>query len=81
MAENPNHNNNPTPTRRSNWSFILSFVVIITILGFMIFGIINSVNQPDSLNLQSYVSALRNDRVSEVYVTPKEQSIVVLDGR
>ena len=74
-----NNPNMPAP-KRSNWSFILSFVVIITILGFMIFGIVNSMNQPDKLKLSTYVSALRNDRVTEVYVTPKEQSIVVLEG-
>ena len=74
-----NNPNMPAP-KRSNWSFILSFVVIITILGFMIFGIVNSMNQPDKLKLSTYVSALRNDRVTEVDVTPKEQSIVVLEG-
>ena len=76
MADNMNR---PAP-RRNNLGFILSFIVIATILGFMIFGIVNSLNQPDNFSRDQYVQALVNDRVTEVYTTNYDDKHMIIEG-
>ena len=74
MADNPQR-------KRSSWGFILSFVVVIGILGLLIYWMFFSSAPIERFTLDDYVTALANDRITEVTVTPKEETLAVIDGR
>lgn len=68
------------PKKRSQWSFLLSFILVIGIIGAFIWLLFFNNAGPEVLTAKQYVTALVNDRVTEVYVTPKEQTVVILEG-
>ena len=74
MPDNPQR-------KRSSWGFIISFIVVIGILGLLIWWMFFSSSPVDNLSLKGYVNALGNDRVTEVTVTPKEETLVVIEGQ
>lgn len=69
------------PQKRNQWSFLLSFVLVIGIIGAFIWLILGGGSKAEVLTAEQYVTVLVNDRVSEVQVTPKAQTVVILEGK
>lgn len=67
--------------RRSPWSFLLSFLIVIGIIGVFIWLLFYRNSGVETLSAEKYINALANDRVTEVYITPKEETIVVIEGK
>ena len=70
------------PKRRSiSLGFILSFVLVIGLIGVMIYFMFFN-NSSTSFKLNDFVKAANNNQVTEVTsVTPKEETLVVISGR
>ncbi len=67
--------------RRSPWSFLLSFLVVIGIIGVFIWLLFYRNSGVETLSAEKYVNALANGRVTEVYITPKEETVVYIEGK
>ena len=70
------------PKRRSiSLGFILSFVLVIGLIGVMIYFMFFN-NSSTSFKLNDFVKAANNNQVTEVTsITPKEETLVVISGR
>ena len=80
MADEPNQN--PELRRQSSpWSFILSLVIVGGIIALMATLIFGNMNRSDTLNYLQFVEALENNRVTSVYSTPKEETLVSIEGK
>ena len=79
MAEEPRQN--PEMRRSSPWSFILSLVIVGGIIALMATLIFGNMNRTDNLNYIQFVEALENNRVSTIYSTPKEETLVSIEGK
>ena len=78
MAEEPK---NQQPQRKgSSFGFVLSLLLVIGIIVTMSVLIFGNMNGTKTINEQVFVEALMNDRVYSVNVTPKEETVVVLNG-
>ncbi len=75
MAEEPN-----PVRRRSSFGLLLSFLFVISIIVTVVL-LLNNLNRADTLNQQSFINALENDRIVTIYETPKEQTVVKITGR
>ena len=64
--------------RRSSFGLLISFLFVISLIVGVI--ILLNRNTATTLNEQSFVSALENDRIVTVYETPKEETIVRITG-
>ena len=66
----PEEQNRP---RRSSFGILLSFLLVISlIVGAVI--LFNNLNRAKEFTQSDFVNYLQNDRVVEVYETPKEQT-------
>ena len=72
---------NPEMRRASPWSFILSIVIVGGIIALMATLIFGNLNRTDKLNYVQFVEALENNRVSTIYSTPKEETLVSIEGK
>ena len=73
-------NRTPNPTRRISFGFILSFLLVAGIIAMMIyFFFFNS--RTVTLKEDLFAYYVYNDQVTEVVVTPKEQTIVAISGK
>ena len=71
MDENENPNR-----RRSSFGLLLSFLFIISLIVLLV--VLLNRNTAKELNQQEFINALENDRIVEVYETPKESTVVLL---
>ena len=73
-------NQTPNPTRRISFGFILSFLLVAGIIAMMIyFFFFNS--RTVTLKQDLFAYYVYNDQVTEVVVTPKEQTVVAISGK
>ena len=80
--QNDNNNQNPEFRRSASpWSFILSLVIVGGIIALMATLIFGNMNKTDTLNYVQFVEALENNRVTSVYSTPKEETLVSIEGK
>ncbi len=73
MDENQNPNR-----RRSSFGLLLSFLFVISLIVTLV--VLLNRNTAKELNQQEFINALENDRIVEVYETPKESTVVQLSG-
>ena len=69
-----------TPNRRhSSLGLLISFLFVISLI-ITVVVLFNNLNRPNQLSQTEFVNALANDRVTEVYETPKESTVVSISG-
>ena len=74
--------NRPNPEMRrqsSPWSFILSLIIVGGIIALMATLIFGNMNRTDTLNYIQFVEALENNRITSIYSTPKEETLVSIE--
>ena len=69
----------PVRRRRFSWSYLFSFVLIVGIIVTVIVLLFGR-NTSTTFSKDQFITALGNNRISELYETPKESSVVVLEG-
>ena len=70
---------NQTPVRRrSSFGLLLSFVFVASLIITLV--VLLTRNNAKELNQQEFLNALENDRIVEIYETPKESTVVQLSG-
>ena len=69
------------PRKGFSLGYIFSFLLIIGIVSFMISTLVGAFNKADKLTTVEFYSALYRDRVTSVYVTEKEQTVTIIEGR
>ena len=67
------------PRRRFPWSYLFSFLLIVGIIVTVVVLLFGR-NQTTELKPTEFLNALGNNRVSEIYVTPKENTLVNIEG-
>ena len=67
------------PRRRFPWSYLFSFLLIVGIIVTVVVLLFGR-NTTTTLKPDEFITALGNNRVSEVYVTPKENTLVNIEG-
>ncbi|MDR0934935.1 MAG: ATP-dependent zinc metalloprotease FtsH [Erysipelotrichaceae bacterium] len=67
--------------KKSPWGFLFSSLIIIGIIGLFIWLLFFNGPNAETLSVEKYATILANDRVTEVSITPKEQTIVIIEGR
>lgn len=70
---------NEQPKRRFSFSYLFSFILVIAVIVTVLFMVFGG-NHTKSLSNADFVTALGNDRVTEITVTPKEETIVTVEG-
>ena len=70
-------NQNPA-RRRSSFGLLLSFLFVISLIVTLV--VLLNRNTAVELNQQEFINAVQNDRIVEVYETPKESTVVELTG-
>ncbi len=70
---------NEQPKRRFSFSYLFSFVLVIAVIVTVLFMVFGG-NHTKSLSNADFVTALGNNRVTEITVTPKEETIVTVEG-
>ena len=73
-------NNNPQFQKRFNWSVLVSFLFVAGIVIAMAFLLFGRFNSKDTLTDGQFVYNLVNNRVTTAYVTPKENTITIIEG-
>ncbi len=75
--------NQPRPQRRRgfSWSFIFSFLIVIAIVAFMAWILFGNSGSVDTFSQVDFVNYLMNNQITEIVVTPKEETIIVIEGR
>ncbi len=68
-----------TPRRRFPWSYLFSFLLIVGIIVTVVVLLFGR-NTTTTLRPDEFITALGNNRVSEIYVTPKENTLVNIEG-
>ena len=71
-------NREPTVRRRSSFGLLLSFLFVISLIVTIV--ILLNRNTATTLNEQSFINALENDRIVAVNETPKEETVVRITG-
>ena len=72
----------PEPQRRGiSIGFIISLVLVIGLIVMMATLLFGNFNSSTTLNEVQFIQALENDRVLTIESTPKEQTLVVLEGK
>ena len=69
------------PQKRSQWSFLLTSILVIGIIGMFIWLLFFNNASPETFTVEQYATTLANDRVTDVTVTPKEKTVVVIEGQ
>ena len=77
MPENPENNQ---LRRGFPWSFVLSILVVGGIIALMASFIFGNLNKTETLSVSQFVEVLMNERVKTINITPKENSVVLLEG-
>ena len=72
-------NQSPAP-RRISLGFIISFFMVAAIIGVMIYFFF-FYSKPATLRADQFAYYAYNDQVTEVYVTPKEETLVAVRGK
>ena len=67
------------PQRRFSWSYIFSFLLIVGIIVTVIVLLFGG-NKPTQLTKDQFVTALGNNRITEITETPKENTLVSIEG-
>ena len=75
----PEEQQQPPVRRRFSWSYIFSFLLIVGIIVTVIVLLFGR-NTTKTLTETEFVSALGNNRITEIYETPKERTIVNITG-
>ncbi len=65
--------------RRFSWSYIFSFLLIVGIIVTVIVLLFGRTSTT-TFTQEQFLSALGNNRITDVYLTPKEQTIVSIEG-
>ncbi len=89
MPDNDNNNRNQNNNsgngngQRQGFSssFIIVFIIIIVIIGLLIWFFLANSSSAVVLDTNTFVQYLMDGRITEVTETPKEQTIVVVEGR
>ena len=67
------------PRRRFPWSYLFSFLLIVGIIVTVVVLLFGR-NSTETLTKDKFLTALGNNRVSEIYETPKEGTLVNIEG-
>ena len=67
------------PQRRFSWSYIFSFLLIVGIIVTVIVLLFGG-NKTTTLTKDQFISALGNNRITEITETPKENTLVSIEG-
>ncbi|MCD8204304.1 MAG: ATP-dependent zinc metalloprotease FtsH [Coprobacillus sp.] len=62
-------------------SFIIVFIIIVVIIGLLIWFFVASSSSAVVLDTNTFVQYLMDGRITEITETPKEQTIVVIEGK
>ena len=73
MDENQNHNR-----RRSSFGLLISFLFVISLIVTLV--VLLNRNTAKTLTQQEFINAVENNRVVEIYETPKESTVVSVSG-
>ena len=76
MAEAEQNNNN---RRRFSWSYLFSFLLIVAVIVTVIVLLFGG-NKTKTFEQQEFINTLGNGRITEITETPKESTIVVIEG-
>ena len=76
MAEAEQNNNN---RRRFSWSYLFSFLLIVAVVVTVIILLFGR-NTTTTFKQQEFIDALGNNRITEMTETPKESTLVVVEG-
>ena len=68
-----------TPQRRFSWSYLFSFVLIVGIIVTVIILLFGG-NKTTTLTKTQFIDAIGNNRVTEIVETPKENTLVSIEG-
>ena len=72
----------PEPQRRGiSIGFIISLILVIGLIVLMATLLFGNFNSSTTLNEVQFIQALENDRVLTIESTPKEQTLVTLEGK
>ncbi len=78
--DNNNNRNNPQLRRGIPWSFVISIIFVGIIIALMASFLLRGLNRSDAFDIHKFVENLQNGRVQSVYVTPKEHTVINIDG-
>ena len=78
--DNNNNRNNPQLRRGIPWSFVISIIFVGVIIALMASFLLRGLNKSDAFDIHKFVENLQNGRVQSVYVTPKEHTVINIDG-
>ncbi|MCD8195147.1 MAG: ATP-dependent zinc metalloprotease FtsH [Coprobacillus sp.] len=81
--QNNNSNQNGDGSGRRghvSWSFIVAIVIIVAIVGLIIWFFAASSSSSTTFTTEGFVTYVMNDCVTEMYETPKENTVVVIEG-
>ena len=74
--------NKEQPQRKGiSWGLIISFVLVIGMTIFLVMTLFNGVGSSDTFTTAQFVQNLMNNNITEITETPKESTIVVLNGK
>ena len=69
---------NQNPRRRSSFGLLISFLFVISLIVTLV--VLLNRNTAKTLTQQEFINAVENNRVVEIYETPKESTIVSVEG-
>ena len=69
---------NQNPRRRSSFGLLISFLFVISLIVTLV--VLLNRNTAKTLTQQEFINAVENNRVVEIYETPKESTIVSIEG-
>lgn len=75
-----NNRNNPQLRRGIPWSFVISIIFVGVIISLMASFLLRGLNKSDAFDIHKFVENLQNGRIQSVYVTPKEHTVINIDG-
>ena len=69
---------NQNPRRRSSFGLLISFLFVISLIVTLV--VLLNRNTAKELTQQEFINAVENNRVVEIYETPKESTVVSIEG-
>ena len=69
---------NQNPRRRSSFGLLISFLFVISLIVTLV--VLLNRNTAKELTQQEFINAVENNRVVEIYETPKESTVVSVEG-
>ena len=74
--------NQPNQQKRGfSWSFIFSFIIVISIVAIMVWFFVSSSGSTETFTTTQFVQHLMNNQITEIVQTPKEETIIVIEGK